>query len=144
VPNYVYQSQPAQMKNAQWLEMERIFQDRGGTERVKTILKYIVMNMGYSYKGDSVVYYPHYNKSNVYFLDSLIATVDKRNQMVHLPAYSEVQHTRAVKELVNRILMRFCGCQLFQKQGVWYIAKPFEDNMEIKGQISIPFHCEEE
>ena len=127
-------------KNQQWLEMEQTLQDNGGSQRVKSILKYVLMNMGYSHGRDSVIYYPIYNKSEVYFNGVLIAIIDKRNNVVILPKYEEAHKTKSVKERVNRILMRFCGVKLFQKNKAWFIVKPYEDDINLVESISVPFH----
>jgi hypothetical protein len=147
VSNSIYPNEHGQQmtnhspeKNQQWLEMEQTLQDNGGSQRVKSILRYVLMNMGYSHGRDSVIYYPIYNKSEVYFNDICIAIIDKRNKVVILPKYEEAHKTKPVKEMVNRILMRFCGVKLFQKNRAWSIVKPYEDNMNLIESISVPFH----
>ena len=50
------------------------------------------------------------------------------------------QHqTKSTKERLNRILMKFCGCQLYQKNKVWYIYNPQVGDIEYRYGMSVPF-----
>jgi len=62
---------------------------------------------------------------NVYYYNTLICGVNKNKQNITLPGNR--YKSKSTKERLNRILMRFSGCQLFQKRGVWYVYDPGED-----------------
>lgn len=118
-----------------WNEMDEICKDTGGAIYIQTMLKYVKMSLGYKDRNDTVVYYPLEDKSEIYFAEELIAVIDKKNKQVILPV---VEKRRAVKERLNRILMRFCGCKLFSRNGEWFIVRPYEEDEKIEGEMVIP------
>lgn len=125
-----------EVKKAKQLEqMIAISRDEGGSMPVQILIKYIKLNMGYNYKSDRIIHYALENKCEVYFSEELIAIIDKKNRQVILPV---VEKRRAVKERLNRILIKFCGCKLFSKNGEWFIVRPYEEDEKIEGEIVVP------
>jgi hypothetical protein len=45
--------------------------------------------------------------------------------------------SKSLKERLNRILMRFCGVNLFQKNKKWYIVEPGKGDIEYQDTMSI-------
>lgn len=122
-------------KAKQLQEMIAISKDKGGSIPVRILIKYIKNNMGYNFKSDRIIHYALENKSKVYFSEELIAIVDKKNRQVILPV---VGKRRAIKERLNRILIEFCGCKLFSRNGEWFIVRPYEEDEKIEGEMVIP------
>jgi outer membrane receptor for Fe3+-dicitrate len=74
---------------------------------------------------------------NIYHQKKLIAAVDFKRRMVVLRIS---EGSRSDKERLNRILMHFCGCNLFSRNKVWTIVKPFEDETKVTGYwTEVPF-----
>jgi outer membrane receptor for Fe3+-dicitrate len=100
--------------------------------------------LNYSYRTDSVVLtravsYRNYNDVdlNVYHQKKLIAAVDYKRKVVVLRIS---EGSRSDKKRLNRILMHFCGCNLFSRNKVWTIVKPFEDETKVTGYwTEVPF-----
>jgi hypothetical protein len=97
--------------------------DDGGSDTVKAIIQSICQNTNYHKKNDRVEVIG--DEVNVYYYNTLICVVNKNKQNITLPG--NMYKSKSVKERLNRILMRFSGCQLFQKNHIWYVYDPGED-----------------
>jgi hypothetical protein len=74
---------------------------------------------------------------NIYHQNKLIAAVDFSLRMVVLRIS---EGSRSDKERLNRILVHFCGCNLFSRNKVWTIVKPFVDEKKVTGYwTEVPF-----
>ena len=74
---------------------------------------------------------------NIYHQKMLIAAVDFKRKVVILRVS---EGPKSTKERLNRILMHFCGCNLFSRNKVWSIVKPFQDDTKVIGiWTEVPF-----
>ncbi len=74
---------------------------------------------------------------NIYHQEKLIAAVDFKRKVVILRVS---EGPKSTKERLNRILMHFCGCNLFSRNKVWSIVKPFQDDTKVTGiWTEVPF-----
>jgi hypothetical protein len=99
--------------------------DDGGSVTVKAIVQSIDQNKNYHKKNDRVEVIG--DEVYVYYYNTLICVVNKNKQTITLPGNMYKSKSKSNKGRLNRILMRFCGCQLFQKNHVWYVYDPGED-----------------
>jgi hypothetical protein len=101
-------------------------------------------NKDYDYRTDSVVracpnFYQNYDNIflNVYHQNRVIASVDFKRKVVVLRIS---EGSRSDKERLNRILMHFCGCNLFSRKKVWSIVKPLQNDTKVIGiWTEVPF-----
>jgi hypothetical protein len=106
-----------------WERKMNFAKDVGGSDTVTAIIQSICRNKNYHKRNDRVVVID--DEVNVYYYNTLICVVNKNKQNITLPGNR--YKSKSTKERLNRILMRFSGCQLFQKRGVWYVYDPGED-----------------
>lgn len=129
----------ALLKIKGFLERVKLSQDIGGTETVKGIIKAIENKQDYKKRNDSVYVSEFGPKKDdqilVRFHGNLYAYV--QYEKLYLTVSEECQ-TKSTKERLNRILMRFCGCQLYQKNRVWYIYNPQIGDVEYKYGMAVP------
>jgi hypothetical protein len=126
-----------------WKKRNDLSQDKGGSIIVKSIVRAIEEKKDWSKRNDSVSVYRKtldYNgvddKIFVFFHGNLYCIIE------HNKVYLMVQphhKTKSTKERLNRILMRFCGCQLYQKNKVWYVYNPQIGDIEYSYGMSVPF-----
>jgi hypothetical protein len=129
-----------------WREMVNLSQDSGGTDTVKSIIKAIEAKKVWKKRNDSISVYRKtldYNGVDdeilVFFHGNLYCII-KENK-IHLMVQPR-HRTKSTKERLNRILMRFCGCQLYQKNKVWYVYNPQVGDIEYSYGMSVPFVSE--
>jgi hypothetical protein len=98
----------------------------------------------YDYRTDSVVrtdanLYRKFNDVdlNIYHQNRLIAVVDFNNRSVIIRIN---EGSKSDKERLNRILMHFCGCNLFSRNKVWRVLSPFMMDRVVTGYwTEVPF-----
>jgi hypothetical protein len=132
----------------QWQAMVDIFNDAhvnpSKSPSICNLIAAIRHQLNSSYRTDSVVrtganYYRNYNDVdlNIYHQNKIIAAVDYKRKVVVLRIS---EGSRSDKERLNRILMHFCGCNLFSRNKVWTIVKPFDDEKKVTGYwTEVPF-----
>jgi hypothetical protein len=123
-----------------WRERVNLSQDSGGTDTVKSLLKAIEDKKDWKKRNDSVYVSEFGLQKNdqilVRFHGNLYCYIQYEKVYLTVSA----QHkTKSTKERLNRILMRFCGCQLYQKNKVWYIYNPQVGDVEYTYGMSVPF-----
>jgi hypothetical protein len=74
----------------------------------------------------------------VFFDDICYAQISKGRKALYI--VETVNINNAMKDRLNRILMRFCGVKLFKKNHNFFIATPFMSDVEIVKNMKIPFH----
>jgi hypothetical protein len=107
-----------------WERKMNFVKDDGGSDTVKAIIQSIVQNKNYHKKNDRIEVMG--DEVNVYYYNTLICVVNKNKQNITLPG--NMYKSKSSKGKLNRILMRFSGCQLFQKNHIWYVYDPGNDN----------------
>lgn len=123
-----------------WQKRIQLSQDNGGTETVKGIIRAIENKQDYKKRNDSVYVSEFGSKKGdqiiLRFNGNLYAFI--QYEKIHLVVNPE-HRTRSTKERLNRILMRLCGCQLYQKNKVWYIYNPQLGDVEYKYGMAVPY-----
>lgn len=125
-----------------WRKRVELSQDNGGTDTVKSIIKAIQDKKDWKKRNDSVSIYRKpldYNEIHdilIFFHENLYCII-KENK-VHLMVPPQHQ-TKSTKERLNRILMRFCGCQLYQRKKIWYVYIPQVGDIEYRYGMTVPF-----
>ena len=119
-----------------------LINDNGGSQEVRSLIQHLKQNVEYNQGSDCVVQNPSHGYSEVYFESVYIAKIDRKNKCIVLPISKN--KTRKVKERVNRILMAFCGCQLFQnnRTGEWFIVEPGNSDKLATDNMNIPFYLD--
>ena len=130
----------AVLKIMNWQKRQDLTLDRGGADCIKMMLFYAENRVSYKKDNDEVrisdagtafeiIAFKHYGDT--------IATVSHvSGGRVRLWLPNKI--SRSTKERMNRILMRFCGCQLFQRDHKWYVHNPmvgdipFENGMIVE------------
>lgn len=128
------------LKSQGWRERIRLSQDNGGTDTVKSIIEAIKDKKEWKRRNDSVYVNemspPKNDQILVRFHGNLYCYIQYKKLYLTVPP----QHkTKSTKERLNRILMRFCGCQLYQKNKVWYVYNPQVGDIEYSYGMSVPF-----
>lgn len=111
---------------------------------IRSLILAIKHQNNYEYRTDSVVrtganFYRNFADTdiNIYHQNKLIAAVDFKRKVVVLRISSG---SKSDKERLNRILMHFCGCNLFSRNKMWAIVKPFDDERKVTGYwTEVPF-----
>jgi len=126
-----------------WRKRIQLSQDNGGTETVKGIIRAIEEKRDYKKRNDSVSIYQKTldfeggdDQILVFFHGNLYCYLQHGKVFLTV---SEIHKTKSTKERLNRILMRFCGCQLYQKNKVWFIYNPQVGDAEYKYGTAIPY-----
>ena len=104
-------------------------QARIGVER---IIEAIKNREDYRKHNDKVVYNQITDCCRVYYHGNLIANVSFSLKVVQV--FHQGWRTKSTKDRLNRILMHFCGVQLFQKNYTWTMRsggyeEPFTEGM---------------
>ncbi len=130
----------AVLKIINWQKRQDLTLDRGGADCIKMMLSYAENRASYEKNNDKV----HISDAGTVFEiitfkhhGSTIATVSHvSGGKVRL--WRPNKMSRSTKERMNRILMRFCGCQLFQRDHKLYVHNPmvgdipFENGMVVE------------
>jgi hypothetical protein len=100
-----------------------------GSKATQKIINAIKNKESYSYRNDMVINYKGLEYVEVFYHDSLIATINFDTKKVTV--YNNSYYTKSTKDRLNRVLMHLCGVKLFQKNKKWII--------NIAGTKDIPF-----
>jgi hypothetical protein len=115
------------LKIMNWQKRQDLTLDRGGAEVIKTLLFYAENRAPYKKNNDEVCIFGHSQLVSFRHHGQTIATYSSITNRVRLFAPDVL--SKATKERMNRILMRFCGCQLFQRAHKWYVHNPMEGDI---------------
>ena len=131
-----------------WQAMIDIFNDANNnpskSPAIRALISNIIHQKDYAYRTDAVSrtcanFYRNYEDQdvNVYHQNKLIASIDFKRKVVVLRVS---EGPKSTKERLNRILMHFCGCNLFSRNKVWSIVKPFQGDTKVTGiWTEVPF-----
>jgi hypothetical protein len=128
----------AVLKIKHWQDRQDLVSDRGGADCIKTMLFYAENRANYKKNDDEIkatdvgsifelIHFIHHGK-----LIALYAPVLGR-----VTLYDPIKRSRSTKERMNRILMRYCGCQLFQWGHKWYVFNPMEGDIPFKNCMKV-------
>lgn len=120
-----YYEEVLKIKN--WQKRQDLSNDRGGAECIKTMLFYAENRANYKKGNDEVTCQSTLNFVTFWHHKKIIAILTPECVVL----YGTVR-SKSTKERLNRILMRFCGCQLYQRNKVWYVYNPMECNSNIQ------------
>jgi hypothetical protein len=117
----------------------RLTLDVGGSQCTKDLINHLKKDLDYNQDLDQIRYNPIHKYSEVFYDYQYIAKIDKKNNRVILPYCHN--KSKKIKERLNRILMAFCGCQLFQNNRTkeWFLVVPSEKDKLITETIVVPF-----
>ena len=119
-----------------WQKRQDLMNNRGGAECIKMMLFYADNLVNYKKNNDEVVILGANKLIAFRRHGETIATYSYRLRRVRL--FKPSIMSKSTKERMNRILMRFAGCQLFQRDHKWYVHNPmegdilFEDDMIVE------------
>ena len=105
-----------------WQKRQDLMLDRGGAQCVKTLLFYAENKVSYRKNNDEVQFFAPHNMVTFRHHGEAIATYSHHLRRVRL--FKPSIMSKSTKERMNRILMRFTGCQLFQRDHKWYVHNP--------------------
>jgi hypothetical protein len=124
------------LKIMNWQKRQDLTLDRGGADCIRMMLFYAENRVNYQKNNDAVVIFGHSQLVSFRHHGQTIATYSTITNRVRL--FKPFILSKSTKERMNRILMRFCGCQLFQRAHKWYVHNPmvgdipFEDGMIVE------------
>lgn len=98
--------------------------DDGGSKVTKNIVNACKNKLNYNRDNDEVFYYSKPNLTFVYYHGEKICMIYWTDEIIQL---CDVYRSKSTKERLNRILMYFTGCKLFQKNREWFVYSPQED-----------------
>ena len=119
-----------------WQKRQDLMNDRGGADCIKMMLFYAENRAPYKKNNDEVCIFGQNSLVSFRHHGQTIATYSTITNRVRLFAPDVL--SKSTKERMNRILMRFCGCQMYQRAKVWYVHNPmvgdipFEDGMIVE------------
>jgi hypothetical protein len=125
----------------QWNQMITFSKDESGSQRIRNVLSAAEKRCNHKKADDEVIFFGESNCISIRHHGSSIAFL--HHNQGYLTLFDTVR-SKSTKERLNRILMRFCGCQLYQRKNVWYVAHPvhgdilFKDRMQLDFVSSIP------
>jgi hypothetical protein len=132
----------------QWQAMIDIFNDANNnpskSPAIRSLIKAIRHQNYYNYRTDAVVLTGiNFNHKcsedalNIYHQSKLISSIDFKRKVLVLRVS---EGPKSTKERLNRILMHFCGCNLFSRNKVWSIVKPLQKDTKVIGiWTEVPF-----
>ena len=98
--------------------------NNGGSKIIQSLVTHLEPGGSDYRKGnDSVDYYE--NLAAIYYYGQKICIVNFN--LKYITIQPNLMRTKSTKERLNRILMKFTGCQLFQKDRKWYVYDPERD-----------------
>jgi len=110
-----------------WQKRQDLMNDRGGADCIKTMLFYAENRAPYKKNSDEVVIFGANMLIAFRHHGQTIATYSAITNRVRLFKPSIL--SKSTKERMNRILMRFCGCQMYQRAKDWYVHNPMEGDI---------------
>ena len=129
----------ATRENIEWA-----YKNPSKSPAIRALIGNIVHQNNYTYRTDAVSrtcanFYRNYEDQdvNIYHQSKLIASIDFKRKVVVLRVS---EGPKSTKERLNRILMHFCGCNLFSRKKVWSIVKPLQKDTKVIGiWTEVPF-----
>jgi hypothetical protein len=124
------------LKIMNWQKRQDLTLDRGGADCIRMMLFYAENKAPYKKNNDEVCIFGKSQLVSFRHHGQTIATYSTITNRVRLFKPSIL--SKSTKERMNRILMRFCGCQMYQRAKVWYVHNPmvgdilFEDGMIVE------------
>jgi hypothetical protein len=128
-----YYEEVLMIKN--WQKRQDLMNDRGGADCIKTMLFYAENKAPYKKNNDEVVILGANNLVSFRHHGQTIATYSTITNWVRLFKPSTL--SKSTKERMNRILMRFCGCQVFQRNHKWYVFNPMEGDIPFENGMIV-------
>jgi hypothetical protein len=110
------------LKIINWQKRQDLMLDRGGAECIKMMLFYAENRVNYKKNNDEVYCFGPHNMVTFRHHGEAIATYSHKLRRVRL--FKPSIMSKSTKERMNRILMRFTGCQLFQRDHKWFVHNP--------------------
>ena len=124
------------LKIMNWQKRQDLMNDRGGADCIKMMLFHAENRVNYRKNNDEAVILGNHQLVSFRHHGETIATYSNKLRRVRL--FKPSIMSKSTKERMNRILMRFTGCQLFQRDHKWYVHNPmigdlpFEDGMIVE------------
>jgi hypothetical protein len=118
-----------------WQKRQDLMNNRGGAECIKMMLFYAENSVNYRKNNDEVVILGANKLIAFRHHGETIATYSHRLRRVRLFKPSIL--SKSTKERMNRILMRFTGCQLYQRAKVWYVHDPMVGDLPFEDQMLV-------
>ena len=137
----------AVLKLLQWEEMLNNRDDRGGADCIRSVIFHAEQKVPYKKGNDSVrintdgngqTLVSIYHHSEICRISYEICRISY-NPCRPCVAVFDTKRSKSTKERLNRILMRFCGCQLYQQKGEWFVSHPMNGDKPFIDGINIPF-----
>jgi hypothetical protein len=125
----------AVLKIMNWQKRQDLTLDRGGADCIETMLFYAENRDNYKKNNDEVVILIQNKLVSFRHHGKMIATYSTITNRVRLFAPDVL--SKSTKERMNRILMRFCGCQLYQRAKVWYVFNPMEGDIPFENGMAV-------
>ena len=130
----------AVLKIMNWQKRQDLTLDRGGADCIKTMLFYAENRVSYKKNNDEVrisdagtafeiISFKHYGDTI-----ATVSHVSGGRVRLWLP---NNKMSRSTKERMNRILMRFCGCQMYQRDRKWYVFNPMEGDIPFENGMIV-------
>jgi len=110
-----------------WQKRQDLMNDRGGADCIKMMLFNAENRVSYKKNNDEVCIFGQNRLVSFRHHGQTIATYSTITNRVRLFKPSTL--SKSTKERMNRILMRFCGCQMYQRAKVWYVYNPMEGDI---------------
>jgi hypothetical protein len=123
------------LKIMNWQKRQDLMADRGGADCIKTMLFYAENRVSYKKNNDEVFILGANNLVSFRHHGKTIATYSAITNRVRLFKPSIL--SKSTKERMNRILMRFCGCQMYQRAKVWYVFNPMEGDIPFEDSMIV-------
>jgi hypothetical protein len=125
----------AVLKIMNWQKRQDLTLDRGGADCIKMMLFYAENRVNYKKNNDEVVILGQNKLVSFRHHGQTIATYSTITNRVRLFAPDVL--SKSTKERMNRILMRFCGCQLFQRDHKWYVHNPMVGDIPFEHYMTV-------
>ena len=130
----------AVLKIMNWQKRQDLTLDRGGADCIKTMLFYAENRLSYKKNNDEVRISDAGTVFEIiefkYHGDTIATVSHISGGRVRLWLPNN-KMSRATKERMNRILMRFCGCQLFQRDHKWYVHNPMVGDIPFENEMIV-------
>lgn len=123
------------LKIINWQKRQDLMNNRGGADCIKTMLFYAENKVSYRKNNDEVVILGANNLIAFRHHGETIATYSHHLRRVRL--FKPAKLSKSTKERMNRILMRFTGCQLYQRDHKWYVFNPMEGDIPFEDQMLV-------
>jgi hypothetical protein len=123
------------LKIMNWQKRQDLTNDRNGADCIKMMLFYAENRVNYKKNNDEVVILGQNSLVSFRHHGQTIATFSNVTNRVRLFAPDVL--SKSTKERMNRILMRFCGCQMYQRDRKWYVFNPMEGDIPFENGMIV-------